>query len=175
MKYRKELGELVADNMTPPNSRGQAKPPGKARQRRTAKSQATDGSKSPNVLFDTPRRIFREHDAVSDELSTTSLTASETQALDSGFDEWHGYGDNRQIGAYDDASSSSSGVTHDSTGSAHPSSSSSGSKAYVKKRRRLSVRQGAGESSTIVLSDLAPSENIDPGSIPTFYCHQHNN
>ena len=157
--------------MAPPNTHGQGKPLGKAQQRRTTKAKAADDTTSTNVLSNPPRRIFRDHDALSDDPSTTSLTALETQFVDSGFDDWDGYGQNPQMGASDDASSSSSGTTHSSTESVDPSSSSSGGKAYVKKRRRLSVRPGAGESSTNGLSDLASSQDIDSGSILTSHCH----
>lgn len=160
---RKKLFELVVDSMAPPNTRSQGKTPGKARQPRPIRSKGSDDTKPTNVLPNTPRRIFREYDAPSDDPSITSLTALETQFVDSGFDDWHGYGENPQIGAYDDASSSSSGVTHNSTENIHPSSSLFGDMVYVKKRRRLSVRPGVGEPSTNVLSDSASSQDIDSG------------
>ena len=168
LTYRKKF-ELVADSMAPPNTRSQGKTPSKARQPRTTRSKGSDDTEPTNVLPNSPRRIFREHGAPEDQPSITSLTALETQFIDSGFDDWHGYGENPQIGAYDDASSSSSGVTHNSTEYIHPSSS--GDKAYVKKRRRLSVRPGVGEPSTNVLSDSASSQDIDSGSLRISNCH----
>ena len=168
---RKELEGLVVDNMAPPNTRSQGKPPGKAPQRKTTRSKATDDTKSPNAAPNTPRPIFR--DALSGDSSSTSLSALASQLVDSGLDEWHGFGYG-DIVLSDDDSSSSSGITHSSTESIHASTSSAGDKAYVKKRRRLSVRQGAGESSTNVLSDLASSQDIDSGSIQTSNCHQQN-
>ena len=170
LMYPQELEELVVDSMAPSNTRAQGKPPGKSRQRKNTKPKSAEAAKFTNVLSNTPRRIFREHEAVSDDGYITGLTALETQFVDSGFDDWHNNGENSQISSYDDASSSSSGATHSSPETVHLSSSSPGAKAYVKKRRRLSVRPGAGESSTNMLSDLASSQDIDSGSILASNC-----
>ncbi|KAL8784798.1 MAG: hypothetical protein Q9195_008897 [Heterodermia aff. obscurata] len=145
--------------MAPSNPRGQGKPPGNSWLRRIILSRATDDTKPIHV----PRRIFREHHAPPDDQSTASSTALDAPLIDSVLDDWHGYGEDLQIGAYDDSSSSSSASTYNSAENIQPSSSSSGGKAYVKKRRRLSVRPGAGESSTNVLSDVASSQDIDSG------------